>query len=136
MYRTIPPLTYKHIENSLTNKKRGDGVKSCEVGEMSIINLFMTSEIYVSRQLTHPLHYQSLHSTLPHYHTYSYISHQHTVSPSFMSLPTVPQYSQISNCFFLFFFSSHTVSFYYFIFLHTIFQTPFSPSPSSSFFSI
>ena len=36
----------------------------------------MTRKIYVSRQLTHPLHYQSLHS-LPHYHTYSYISHQH-----------------------------------------------------------
>ena len=75
---------------------------------MSIINLeinfFMTREIYVSRQLTHPLHYQSLH-TFPHYHTYSYISHQHTVSPSFISLPTVPQYSQISHCFFFYFFS-------------------------------
>ena len=75
---------------------------------MSIINLeinfFMTREIYVSRELTHPLHYQSLHS-LPHYYTYSYISHQHTVSPSFMSLPTVPQYSQISHCFTFYFFS-------------------------------
>ena len=53
---------------------------------MSIINLeihfFMTREIYVSRELPHPLHYQSLHS-----------------------LPTVPQYSQISHCFFFYFFS-------------------------------
>ena len=71
------------------------------------INLFMTKEIYVSRELSYPLHYKSLHS-LPHYHTYSYISHQHTVSPAFMSLPTVPQYSQISYFslfIFLFFFS-------------------------------
>ena len=30
---------------------------------------------------------------------------------------------------FLYFFTSHTVSFYYFIFLHTIFQIPYSPSP-------
>ena len=30
----------------------------------------------------------------------------------------------------IFSFSSHTVSFYYFIFLHTIFQIPYSPSPS------
>ena len=83
------------------------GSSHVKLGAMSIINLeinfFMTRKIYVSRQLTHPLHYQSLHS-LPHYHTYSYISHQHTVSPTFMSLPTVPQYSQISHCFFFYFF--------------------------------
>ena len=32
------------------------------------------------------------------------VTHQHSVSPSFMSLPTVPQYSQISHCFFFYFF--------------------------------
>ena len=47
------------------------------------------------------LHYQSLNS-LPHYHTYSYISLQPTVSPSFMSLVTVPYYSHISHCLFFY----------------------------------
>ena len=76
------------------------------VGAMSNINLeinlFMAREIQVSRELSHPLHYQSFHS-LPHYHTYSYISLQPTVSPSFMSLPTVPHYSQAMFLFLYFF---------------------------------
>ena len=59
----------------------------------------MTRKIYVSRQLTHPLHYQSLHS-LPHYHTYSYISHQ----LSCLCL-LFHNYSQISHCFVFYFFS-------------------------------
>ena len=51
-----------------------------------------------------------------------------------MSLPIIPHYSQISHCLF-FSTSPHTVPFYYFIFLHTIFQIFYSPSPSSSFLS-
>ena len=64
-----------------------------------------TSSVDCARiELSLPLHYQSLHS-LPHYHTYSYISLQPTVSPSFMSLLTVPYYSHISHishCFFFY----------------------------------
>ena len=55
--------------------------------------------MYKSYRLVYPLHYQSLHF-LPHYHKYSYISLQPTVSSSLMSLPTVPYYSHISHCFF------------------------------------
>ena len=64
-----------------------------------------------------------------HYHAYSCISLQTIVSSYSMSLSTIPHYSHISNCFFFYCFStSHTVPFYYFIFLHTIFQISYSTS--------
>ena len=68
------------------------------------INLFMTMEIYVSRELSHPLHYQSSILFPITIHTVTY--HTNTQSLHLSCLPTVPQYSQISHCFFFFSFFS------------------------------
>ena len=57
-----------------------------------------------------------------------YISLQPTVFPSFMSLPTVPHYSQISHGS-----SSHMVSFYYFIPLFKSFTAPLHVPLSSPY---
>ena len=64
-------------------------------------------------------------------HTVAY----HSKPQSLMYIQTVAHYSQISHCFFLYF-PSHTVPFYCFTPIHTIFQISYNPSPSTSFFSI
>ena len=58
-------------------------------------------------------------------------SNRHSFHISCLGLPI-----HITLGYLIAFFTSYTVPFYYFIFLHTIFQISYSPSPSSFFFSI
>ena len=102
-----------------------------KLGAMSIvyleINLFTTRR-YMLVDNSHTL-YIINHSILflITIHTATYHTNTQYLHLS-CPLPTVPQYSQIFHCFFFYFFSSsHTVSFYYFIFLHTTFKSLITP---------
>ena len=104
---------------------------------MSIINLeidFFMTRRYMLVENSHTLYiinHSILHSSLSYIQLH--ITPTHSLSIIHVSAYCSTILSDISLFLFLFFFTSHMVFFYYLIFLHTIFQILYSPSPSSSF---
>ena len=114
--------------------------QSSLVGAMSNINLnqflYDYGDIYRLVENSHSL-YIVYHSILflISIHTVTYHSNPQSLHLSCLCLLFHITLRYLMG-FFSIFFTSHMVSFYYFIFLYTIFQILYSPTPSSSCFSI